>query len=136
MKPTSLQSGPFQRCLFGVIAVVMALSWSGCSGEITDEDLKMWTNNEEGFRQMERIMTDPEVTQETRVKGLHYLAKASQAPQVSRILYATPKPTALAQGLRDKLLPEMTSESPDAVNAKDALFAVASHLPRTRKAMS
>ena len=121
------------RPLNMIFCSILLVFMSGCSSEITDDDLKIWTNNEEGFRQMESIMVDPEVSHDTRVKGLYFLAKANQAPQVSRILYATPSPEKLAKGLRDKLLPELSSESPDAVLAKDSLFSLASFLPENEK---
>ena len=69
---------PGYRPLKIVFWTVILVFMSACSSEITDDDLKIWTNNEEGFRQMESIMVNPEVSHETRVKGLYFLAKANQ----------------------------------------------------------
>lgn len=106
---------------------------AGCSQDITDDHLRIWTNNEEGFRQMERIMKDSSVEDETRVKALYYLAEADKAAQIGRILYASSSPAGIAGGLRDKLLPELTSENLDAVRVKSALFSLAPFLDDVEK---
>ncbi len=47
---------------------------TGC-GPITEEDLQKWSHNEVGFKKMQEVINDPEVPDETKIRGLEVLVE-------------------------------------------------------------
>ena len=72
-----------------VMALVMAFAttgMTGCSGEVTEEDLQLWTHNSRGLARLAEVIADPEQPMTTRIRGMEVVVEKGFTTQVRTIL--------------------------------------------------
>ena len=115
-----------------MVLSALAIGLTGCSSKVTDEDLKMWTNNEEGLRKIEDIVKDTERPMEDRVRALKATLESGASGRIRGFIEHSKDRDTLAQAFRDEMFKLMKSES-QAVSAKDGLFLVLPYLPEEQR---
>jgi hypothetical protein len=106
------------------MALILLLSISGCNGEVTNADLKLWTNNPEGLKRIGVLLQDPEAPLELRVQSLVVLGEVGKGFQIRGVLQDATDRDTVVQALVPLLNERLAAEGEGAVFAKIALLAV------------
>jgi hypothetical protein len=95
---------------------------TGC-GPITEEDLQKWSHNEVGFKKMQEVINDPEVPDETKIRGLEVLVENGAGERVRGIVRDHEKRDELVSALATSLLEKLKSDNEDLQGkARDTLM--------------
>ena len=104
------------------LCVVLILG--GCSAEITDADLQLWTNNPEGLKRIGVLLKDAEAPLELRVRSLVMLSNAGKGYKIRGVLQDVEEPGEVTGALVPLLLQQLNLEGDEAVLAKSGLLGV------------
>lgn len=112
-----------------LLALLTALvaGFSGCKGEITDEDIDLWANSTVGWEKIAEVVDDPGVPVGTKVKALQRLVTNGNVSKVADILFRSKFKDDVAAGLKTSLM-EGFSKAKDEEEKylmKDGLMVVA-----------
>ena len=95
---------------------------TGC-GPITEDDLQKWSHNEEGFKKMQEVISDPEVPFDTKVRGLQVLVENGAGERVRGIVRDHEQRAELVSELSKNLLEMLQGDNEDLQGkARDTLL--------------
>lgn len=114
--------------------VLILLLFAGCSNEITDQDLELWTKNEEGLKKMREVVADSEVSQETRIRAMLFMVDAGKGYNLRDLLDQAIERDEVVPSLRKELLKRIKDGGPVAWSAKQGIFTLLPYIedPETR----
>ena len=96
-----------------------------CDGEVTEEDLQKWTNNDIGLARIAQVIGDTQQPMTTRVRALEVVVEKGFATRVrSMIDEVTADRDELVKALTKELLDHIEKKDDHQYNAKDALMAL------------
>ena len=111
-----------------VMALVMAFAttgMTGCSGEVTEEDLQLWTHNSRGLARLAEVIADPEQPMTTRIRGMEVVVEKGFTTQVRTILDEVKAGREeLVSGTVEQLLDHLNKKDEHQLNSKDALIVM------------
>lgn len=111
-----------------VMALVMAFAttgMTGCSGEVTEEDLQLWTHNSRGLARLSEVIADSEQPMTTRIRGLEVVVEKGFSTQVRTILDEVKVGREeLVTGTVEQLVDHLVKKDEHQLNAKDALIVM------------
>lgn len=115
------------------IVVLVTLGFAAvaaCDGEVTEEDLQLWTHNERGLSRLGEVIADPEQPMTTRIRGLEVVIEQGHSTRVRAILdEVTDNREALISGIGEQLLDHLAQRDEVQLNAKDALIVMQRFIP-------
>jgi hypothetical protein len=111
-----------KRLVFGFFGIFFLASVA--CGPITDEDLKKWSQNEEGLKRLTEVMEDESVPFHIKVDAVVILVENNWSSRVRGILSKYKDPVALASTASEKMVEMLSAGDDAALNARDGLFAL------------
>ena len=85
------------------MAALLVAGVVGCQGEITQEDLELWSNSPAGWDKIQEVIEDKEVPIDTKIRAIDLLIQKGTTSKVKDILYQSKYRQELAEGLKKVL---------------------------------
>jgi len=106
------------------LVVALTLPAMGCSSEITEEDLQLWTHNEVGFTRLGEVILDTTQPMNTRVRAAEVAVEKGMGSRVRSWAadMKTEDRNTLLAGLIKELLDHMEKKDDHQYASKDALL--------------
>ena len=109
--------------LLKIAIPLLVVGLSGCQGEVTEDDLQLWSNNSVGLERIQEVLNDQEVPLDTRVRAMEVVVEKQFASSiVSMIDNIRFEQEAVVDGLKGRLLAHIEARDEAQLDAKDALM--------------
>jgi len=109
----------------GILAIGFAtlISLAAACGPITDDDLKKWSQNEEGLKRIGELMQDDDQPLHIKTRAVQILVENGWSANIRGIVSKYPNPQELASSTAEKLIESLGAGTEEqAQSARDGLF--------------